>query len=471
MIRLLMGVLLLPGLVWAQQVDVQIAVYHAEVDPVTGEPCGGEFSDQGVTDLRLLFDNIERDARDEQVNWPDRRFDTLAPGEGAFIEARLDWSPGNLALGVPAGLQSLYTVRLGWQDRDRLATDRIFEVGPHRIETPQDLWITRDGWSTRNPGRDFERMGVIVCNRPPAVVDTRNIFPDLAPGSVFLSWQHAGGLAEAIDWSHTEIWLLPEPRIVGEPHANQFAWGQTHRVFTELDCGTWYACYRTYDAYGHVTELCDGEVEVVDCGQMIEPDMAVPEPDMALPDMAVPDMAVPEPDMAEPDMALPEPDMALPEPDMAAPDMAAEPDMAAPDMAAEPDMAAPEPDMTAPEPDMALDAEPGDPSAGFDGDVLDAGADLDADTPDLEPGDPQAGFDMAADQMAWDAEPGDPQPEPNPDSRVGDTKDAATLDASTIADGGANPGTGETTGCTATPGGAPGWLLVLALGLRRRRED
>ena len=360
--KALIALLLLTGLcgtAWAQRVDVRILLFHAQQHPETGEPCGGAFAGPGLTTLNLFFDNIEFNARDLQDTWPDRAADRLPPGQGTALDFQLQWSPGNPAAGVQPGLQSSYAARIGWIDRDRIATDRSVNLPAHRIIVPQRHYITRNGWTTQDPGRDFARHGVIICNRPPSRVETSAIFQDLQPGSVFLGWRHIGGLAQAVDWSRTEVFLGPEARIVEANRVfTQAAWGSTNRTVQGLDCGRYFACYRNVDHYGHVFEECSGDVLVDRC---VEPDMAVPPPvdaavdavvdaavDMAVVDAVVDaavDMAV---DAAIPppvDMAVVPRDMAVVPVDMAVvpQDMALVPLDAAPaDMAALPlDAAAP----------------------------------------------------------------------------------------------------------------------------------
>jgi hypothetical protein len=341
---------------YADRVDVELLLYHAEEHPETGEPCGGAFAGPGLTQLNIFFDNIEFNARDEQERWPERAFPRIEPGDGGRLSVELEWSPGNPGIGLQPGIQSNYAVRIGWTDRDVLASDRVVNLPPHRIVSPRTHYITRNGWTTQNPGNDLARHGVIVCNRPPATITTTSIFEDRDPGSVFLGWRHTGGLGQARDWSRLEDFLEPQPELprFGRPVYTQAVWGTTVTTVRDLDCGQYFACYRSFDDYGHVWEGCDGAIEVERC---VEPDMAVP--DMAVPDMAVPDMAPDAaPDMAPdmpvlmPDMAPPVPDMALPVPDMAPP----VPDMAppVPDLAPPvPDLAEPVPDLAPPVPDMA----------------------------------------------------------------------------------------------------------------------
>jgi hypothetical protein len=516
--KALIALLLLTGLgttAWAQRVDVRILLFHAQQHPETGEPCGGAFAGPGLTTLNLFFDNIEFNARDLQDTWPDRAADRLPPGQGTALDFQLQWSPGNPAAGVQPGLQSSYAARIGWIDRDRIATDRSVNLPAHRIIVPQRHYITRNGWTTQDPGRDFARHGVIICNRPPSRVETSAIFQDLQPGSVFLGWRHIGGLAQAVDWSRTEVFLGPEARIVEANRVfTQAAWGSTNRTVQGLDCGRYFACYRNVDHYGHVFEACSGDVLVDRC---VEPDMAVPPPvdaavdavvdaavdaavvdavvdaavDMAI-DAAIPppvDMAVVPRDAAvvPVDMAVVPADAALPPLDMAAPpldaalpplDMAAPPlDAALPplDMAEPPlDAALPPLDMAAPPLDAAL------PPLDMAGDVgmslpRDVGMSLPLDQgpdPDMAP-DPAVDLGVA------------PVPDATvlPDAVV-DARDARAdpaLDGLVTrpdaARGDAEPNTtGETPGddgCGVAGGGrSQGGVLIalVALGLLRRRR-
>lgn len=462
----------------AEFVDVELLVYHAEADPVSGEPCGGAFAGPGLTTLNIFFDNIEFNARDEQETWPDRAFPRIEPGDGGTVTVRLEYSAGNPQFNIEPGIQSNYVVRIGWGDRDVLSSDRTVNLDPYRIVGPQRLYVTRNGWTTNRPGNNYAQHGVIICNRPPTTITTSALFEDIEPGSVFMGWRHTGGLGEARDWSRTEVYLLPQPEIPqfgAQPVFTQAAWGSTNRTVRNLDCGEYWACYRNIDHYGHVWEGCDESIMVENC-VMEEPDMMPPEPDLGvdmmppepdlgvdmavdmapdmmpmLPDMAVmlPDMAVAMPDMsvAMPDMAVAMPDMAVAMPDMAVamPDMS----VAMPDMnVAMPDMRVPDPRMdmsVQPPPDMTVDMREPDPRVDMQVILPDAaGA-----TMDRGPGDdaPEAG--VTFDQYGGDGREGDPR-----------------------SDGGVTGASGDTDDCATAPGErSTGWFgLLLLIGLGRRRR-